>query len=158
MPKRGAKPKPTALKLVQGTDRPDRVNPNEPEPEAVIPEPPGEWAKSNPVALAEWERLTPHLYTLGLLTAVDRAVIVAYCEAWSRLRQAEAEIAENGLLVETTNGNVIQSPAVGIANTAFKNMLTAATEFGLTPSSRTRVTPVGGKRTENPFKNLKNGG
>lgn len=153
----GRKPVPTKLKIVKGTDQPCRINPDEPEPVVSLPDPPPEWKKANPVALTEWERITPHLYELGLLTAVDRAALVAYCEAWSRLRQAEAEIAKTGLLVETTNGNLIQSPAVGIANTAFKNMLAAATEFGLTPSSRTRVSAVGGKRTENPFKKLKHG-
>ena len=33
----GRKPKPTALKLIQGTYRPDRANPNEPKPKAAIP-------------------------------------------------------------------------------------------------------------------------
>jgi phage terminase small subunit len=33
----GRKPKPTALKLIQGTYRADRANPSEPKPRAVIP-------------------------------------------------------------------------------------------------------------------------
>jgi hypothetical protein len=33
----GRKPKPTKLKLIQGTYRPDRASPSEPKPQAVIP-------------------------------------------------------------------------------------------------------------------------
>jgi|GEM_PF-3314011 len=34
------KPKPSGLKLVTGTDRADRANPDEPQPDAACPKPP----------------------------------------------------------------------------------------------------------------------
>ena len=43
-------------------------------------------------------------------------------------------------LTETTsNGNIIQNPLVGIANKSLELMHKYLTEFGMSPSSRTRV-------------------
>jgi P27 family predicted phage terminase small subunit len=46
---------------------------------------------------------------------------------------------KTGLIIKTTNGNIIQNPLVGIANKAWGEYLRFAQEFGLTPASRTRI-------------------
>ena len=79
------------------------------------------------------------LLGLGLLTDVDRAALAAYCQAWARWIEAEEAIREHGMVVETDKGNLIQSPYVGIANQAMKQMRAFLVEFGMTPSSRSRV-------------------
>jgi len=42
-------------------------------------------------------------------------------------------------MIKTTNGNAIQNPLVGMANRAMADMVRYATEFGMTPSSRSRI-------------------
>lgn len=57
------------------------------------------------------------------------------------LELATAKINERfkGLTFITDKGNVIQHPAVGIANQAKKDMLKFAQELGCTPAARTRI-------------------
>ncbi len=81
----------------------------------------------------------PELEALGLLAKIDRASLAAYCQCWARWIEAEELVAEQGLVAVTDKGNVIQHPAVGIANTALGQMRAFLTEFGMTPASRTRI-------------------
>lgn len=52
---------------------------------------------------------------------------------------ADAQLAAAGLLASTTNGNVIQSVLLGSRNKAMELCLKFASEFGMTPSARTRI-------------------
>jgi P27 family predicted phage terminase small subunit len=58
---------------------------------------------------------------------------------YSRWIAAERSIAEDGLVVKTSFGNLIQNPAIGIANRCCELYMRAAVEFGMTPSSRSRL-------------------
>lgn len=80
------------------------------------------------------------------MTDVDRAALAAYCQSYGVWAQAERAIAKlqaggelNGLLMKTTNGNVIQHALIGIANKARADVVRYAAEFGMTPSARSRV-------------------
>ena len=53
-------------------------------------------------------------------------------------------IDEEGSTFETEKGYQQQTPWVGIANTNQKLMLQAASEFGLTPSARSRIMAASG--------------
>jgi P27 family predicted phage terminase small subunit len=44
-----------------------------------------------------------------------------------------------GLVVTTSNGNVVQNPLVSIANKSMHEMMRFAVELGMTPSSRMRI-------------------
>ena len=55
------------------------------------------------------------------------------------LRQAEAVIAKKGMTFKTPNGFVQKRPEVTIAREAMQLMKAFAAEFGMTPSSRTRL-------------------
>ena len=142
--KNGRRPKPRNLKVILGTDRPSRANPNEPKVEISLPDPP---AHLSPEALKEWERVAPELVACGIVTRLDRGILAAYCQAYGRWRQAEEALhrfakkdgATRGLIIKTTNGNAIQNPIVGSANKAMSDMMRYAAELGLTPSSRARV-------------------
>jgi len=92
-------------------------------------------------ARREWNRVTKQLVEIGVLTRVDRAALAAYCQNWARWVQAEeAMTAADFLMITTTeSGYPVVSPWLNVANTAMKNMLRFLTEFGMTPSSRTRV-------------------
>lgn len=116
------------------------MNPDEPAPDPSLPDAP---THLSPEAREEWDRVAGELYDLGVLSAVDRAALAAYCQAYGRWVAAERELRrEDGsmnLISVTSNGNVIQNPLVGIANKSLELMHKYLTEFGMSPSSRTRV-------------------
>lgn len=137
----GRPPKPTKLKELSGNPGKRPQNKAEPKPATKRPPCPqhiqGEARK-------EWNRITKQLMALGLLTEVDRAALAAYCQCWARWVQAEEEMRrENFKMITTTDsGYPVVSPWLNVANAAMKQMLRYLTEFGMTPSSRSRVTVV----------------
>jgi P27 family predicted phage terminase small subunit len=139
--------------LITATFRKDRAPKNEPEPELQIPPVPPELCDD---AKLEWGRVSIQLFKLGLLSGIDRAALAAYCAAWGRWVRAERMLRKlgdggaDGLLTKTAQGNIIQNPLVGIANTAANNMMRFATEFGMTPSSRARVNGAGDQKEADP--------
>ena len=154
--KPGRRPKPTYLKLVTGNPGKRPLNKNEPQPRRRLPLPPAELYED---AKIEWRRVAGELHRLGLLTMLDRGALAAYCQAWGRWITAERALAEmaerdmltHGLLIKTTSGNAIQNPLVGTANKAMTAMMRCAFEFGMTPSSRSRISSPQGADLSNPF-------
>jgi P27 family predicted phage terminase small subunit len=145
MTKRSTRKKPQALKKLQGTYRPDRDGGAD---DALSDKKPNCPAWLSKEAKSEWRRIANDLHDAGLLKYVDRAALAAYCEAYGRWQQAEKLVQEKGLLVKTKNGNVIQSPAVGVANVAMRDMLKLLKEFGMTPVSRSRLPAKAGEKKE----------
>lgn len=135
---RGRKPKPTKLKLIEGNPGRRPLNQDEPKPalEALCPDPPEHLGE---VAQQEWRRVSEELHRLGLLTRVDSTALAAYCQSYERWVQAERAIAKVGLLTKTTGGNAVQNPLIGIANRSMELMYRFLVEFGMTPSSRSRI-------------------
>jgi P27 family predicted phage terminase small subunit len=146
-PTRGRSPMATHLKLLRGNPGKHPLNHFEPKPEIAseIPEPP-KFLKG--YAVEEWKRLIEELYRLKLVTVVDINTLAAYCQAYCRWREAEealAKIAANdpkmsGLVVKSHKGTAIANPLVTIAEKAAYAMVRYASEFGLTPAARTRIT------------------
>ena len=132
----GRKKTPTKLKVIKGTDQPCRMNPDEAEPDLAIPTPPEHLSQE---ASVEWGRVSQELYQLGLLSRIDRAALAGYCQAYGRWVESERLLTQKGIMVKTTNGNVIQSPLVGIANKSLEMMHKFLIEFGMTPAARARV-------------------
>lgn len=138
---RGRKPKPTALKLLQGNPGKRPIDANEPQP-AV---PAGDRAPYAPRFLcdegkAEWRRIIGYLLEAGLYTEVDRTALAMYCQAFGRWIEAEKQVDERGPICTSDNGNLYQNPWVAIANKRWDQVRKVMAEFGMTPSSRTRVT------------------
>lgn len=143
---RGPHPQPTTQKVLKGTLR-GKPNLAEPKMRPGLPKAPGFLYDE---AKAEWDRVSVDLYEAGILSKVDRAILAAYCQAFARWEIAETKLAElrageltdefGGLLVETKQGNIIQHPLAGVANRAMDLMAKYATDLGLTPSARSRVT------------------
>ena len=86
-----------------------------------------------------WEGRAPRLIRMGILTECDRDIFAMYCIKFARFREAEEKLKEEGEIVETPNGYLQQSPYLAIANKAYEHALKIATEFGMTPSSRSKV-------------------
>ncbi|MCP9207818.1 phage terminase small subunit P27 family [Streptomyces cucumeris] len=131
-------PPPTPSKLVElkGNPSKKRLNGTEPEPTRGAPRPPADLKGE---ALAEWGRIVPELDGLGLLARVDRAYLVAYCEAWATFNAAREAMAEYGPLVAGRDGGLVKNPAAQVMRDAADLMLKFGSRFGLSPSDRTRL-------------------
>ena len=136
MATRGRKPKPTAVKVLEGHPGKRPLNMYEPVPEKKAPECPS-WL--NDEAKAEWDRLADKMMNLGTLTEMDMAAFAGYCQSYARWKEAEEFIEKHGTIVKTPSGYWQQVPQVSIAQTNLKVMLKFCSEFGLTPSSRSRM-------------------
>jgi P27 family predicted phage terminase small subunit len=133
---RGRRPKPTRLKVLTGNPGKRPLTAGEPRPEPAIPECPPELG---PVARKEWDRLATALASLKILTALDRAALAAYCNAYGLWAEATEAIQKYGTMVKSPSGYPIQSPYVSIANRQAEIMMRIASEFGFTPASRSRI-------------------
>jgi P27 family predicted phage terminase small subunit len=142
----GPRPTPTHLKLLRGNPGQRALNRREPEPTlpARPPAPPN-FLKG--LAREEWQRIIVELYRLHLVTAVDLAPLAAYCYAYARWRTASDKIEQMsdrdpvmaGLIVKTQSGGAAANPLVLIADRACRDMVRYASEFGLTPAARSRI-------------------
>ena len=136
MATRGRKPKPTALKVLEGNPGKRPINKSEPVlPKGKIKCP----AWLEPEAKKEWKRLAPTLEAAGVLTMADITAFAGYCQAYARWREAEEFITQHGSIFKTPSGYVQQVPQVSIAQQNLKIMQSFCAEFGLTPSTRTRI-------------------
>jgi P27 family predicted phage terminase small subunit len=129
-----AKPrKPTAILEATGAfdKHPDRRRGTEPgfEGEASCPR------HLDSEARKEWRRIAPQLRRYGLLTAVDRSALAAYCACVSLAIKAQHDIAEHGIVL--TGGR--KNPACTVLKDALQQVRQFAGEFGMTPSSRSKV-------------------
>lgn len=133
---RGRKPKPTHLKLLEGNPGRRALNAGEPRPEVKIPTCPQHLC---PSAKAEWKRLAQQLFTLGILTTLDRATLAAYCQSYGRWVEAEQKLKETPALLKMPSGYVQQNPWLTIANKQLELMHRYMSELGLSPAARSRV-------------------
>ena len=136
MAQRGRKPKPTAVKVLEGNPGKRQLNELEPKPEKKAPKCPV-WLDKE--AKKEWRRISKQLEELGILTEVDMAAFAGYCKAYSRWKEAEEFISKHGTIVKTPSGYWQQVPQVSIAQTYLKIMIKFCEQFGLTPSSWSRI-------------------
>ena len=131
-------PIPTALKIIRGNPGKRPLTKNEPKPdiEAKAPKPP---ATLSAPAKRKWKELAASLHPLGLLTELDYDALGRYCVLFARWQDAQAELAANGLTVTATNSYEVQSPYIHISNKCAELMHKIGSEFGFTPSSRTKI-------------------
>jgi len=93
----------------------------------------------NPSAKAEWKRLAHQLYTLGILTTLDRSTPAAYCQFYGRWVEAEQKLKETPALLKMPSGYVQQNPWLTISTKQLELMHKYMSELGLSPVARSRV-------------------
>jgi len=74
------------------------------------------------------------------MAALYRGPVAAYCVAWSRWVKAELAILRTGEVVKAPSGFPIQNPWLAISNRAQMQMQSLAAEFGMSASSKSRIT------------------
>lgn len=160
--KPGRKPTPANVHYLNGnpSKKPLHQLMDSLQPEVEIPGCP---AHLLPEAKKEWKRITSELVRYGLISKLDRAALSLYVQSWAELVYAEKMLKRNmesadkkraaaeaegkdyiggdGMTEITTNGNIIYSPYWVIANKSRHNVDKFLGNFGMSPSSRSRVTP-----------------
>lgn len=121
-PMTGRPPKPSALKILNGSaaHHPERVNAAEPKgiPLTAVPEPPYDLSA---LALGAWRRNASAAVTLGVLTAADLDTLAVACETFADYKAALADDDWHR------------------ADAARKFYVTTLGKFGLNASDRTRI-------------------
>ena len=100
------------------------------------PEPPTHLGRGGK---AEWRRVARTLVDMGLLTVLDLTALAAYCASYQLWVKAERSIAKKGETYTSSTGLEKTSPWVRIARDAKADMRIFASEFGLTPATRSRL-------------------
>lgn len=157
---RGPKSAPASLHLLRGN--PGNKKPaallDEFKPNVEIPDCP-QWLWEE--ARAEWDRITPELETYGLISKIDRAALVLYCQAWSEYVWAKRTLGQkmqfaaegerlameqgkewkggDGFMIPTVNGNFAYSPYWVAARRAGDEVNKYLIAFGMSPAARARV-------------------
>jgi P27 family predicted phage terminase small subunit len=134
MGKRGPNRTPTAVLEARGSWRGSKRKDKGANCKALGTAQRPQWIKG--AAKDEWERLSPKLRDLGILTPLDRAMFSVYCELWKEFLEAKKIIDKDGPILTTDRGHQVKHPAVRMMHDAADRLLKIAREFGLTPSSR----------------------
>lgn len=135
---KGRPRKPTSLKVLHGDfeKNPQRKTKNEPTPEVKTPKCP---AHLPTLAKNEWKRICSELVELGVLSLAERASLEQYCRAYAEWREAGKSLEQNGRFY-VEDGTTKENPA-GKAMRSWAGIChKLLCEFGLTPSSRSRLT------------------
>ena len=131
----GRRSEPTALKLLKGTRR-DRINGREPRAQVSNSRCPA-WLGG--AGKAAWRRLSPALRKAGLLTALDTETFSVYCALYGMMRDTYEAIQSDGYTWITPSGQEKLTVKARFFVTLCTELRQFAGEFGLTPSSRGRL-------------------
>lgn len=140
---RGRKPKPTAQKKREGNPGKRPLNEREPQPKLLSRVPP---CPAHVVgdARKEWKQVAPSLFDCGVLSAVELSLLELYCESIGRAKQAQKalkliDIEKLGEIDTKQRVRIL----VGMIREAATQAKAIASELGITPASRTRLTDGG---------------
>ena len=139
------RPKPTAIKELEGNQSHRPLNPDEPKVDPGAPEMPKEL---RPAAQREWRRMVAFLMPLGVLTPIDGKALMMYCDSYADWEVAQRQCVKEGMWVEepivNKDGNIVgykfkQAPWFNVKCAAEKIMKSNLIEFGMTPASRAKL-------------------
>jgi len=139
----GRKKIPTKLKKIRGTLAKSREIENEMQVTPVSQPPmPPKWLSK--IGKEQWVLVTNELFTLGMLYSVDLALVEAYCNSIALHLETEKILHETGRIqvYRDEDGRIKHSqivPLVTVSKQALSDAVKLATQFGFTPSARTKI-------------------
>lgn len=147
---RGRKPKPNAIKLLQGNPGKRPIPTDQPEPAVTVPPCPPQFS-DDPVTKNEWDRITKLLYDIKMISELDLAVIAAYCDNFSIWVKTSDEIKISGLVIAGQGGVPTINPWYKINMQAKTQLIKCAQELGLSPVQRCRISVKDKRKEEDPL-------
>jgi P27 family predicted phage terminase small subunit len=146
----GRKPKPTHLKIINGNPGKRPLNKAEPTFSRDLPEPP-KWLPAG--AKEYFVTVRNRIADMGYASASHTEALTLLASRLYQVEQCMIELEENGP-VSVSDTNVAKtSPAALVLHTAAVHAQSLLVEFGLTPSSASRII-VPGKQKNNAFAKL----
>ena len=137
---RGPKPKPTRLKILTGNPGKRPMNTNEPRSKGGLPTPPRHLSAS---VRKVWKRLREQIKGSGIATSLDTVAFEMLCKSYADYLDACEKVSQFGAVWidkgEAKIPKFAYSPYWAVMNREWKKVQTMLVEFGLTPSSRSRV-------------------
>lgn len=103
------------------------------------------------VAVKLWKTQSKILIERGLFELEDAPILLAYCNAFHLMLEAEKLLAKS-LTVDSEMGGLKKHPAVNVRNDSVSQIARLGSLLGLDPLSRIRMTG-GGKKTEDEQEN-----
>lgn len=134
--KPGPKPKSLQLKILSGTKKPKAANSQAPQSPLASLKPPTGLTRREKF---HWNLLAGELRDAGLLTRLDAPVFLMLVRNLALIDEATAALRRDGLTQRTKLGNRSTSPWIRIRQNAERSVLRIAGDFGLSPSSRSRL-------------------
>ena len=128
------------------------MNSAEPKPRRERPSAPSHVSDK---ARETWGYVSGLLDEMGVLTKIDAVALEMLCEAYSDYLAARADLKEFGSNYYTTvskAGGLMHRahPAVAVVQDADRRIKAWLSEFGMTPSARTRVKGEAGDEEKDP--------
>lgn len=136
MPARGRKPKPNEQKELAGNPG-GRDLPNVPEPPKGMPPMPKEFLSEHGQRAYLW--IKAQLDPTGILTGADFHALTAMCMHWAYAAEANQVLRKQGVTLIDKDGVRRKNPANQIFRDNMKSFRMFAENFGMTPSSRSRI-------------------
>jgi len=152
----GRKPLATEVKKQKGSFivQPGRENKLEPKPPKGWPEK-TELVLSDPLASQKWDETCQLLEKMMVLSKADRDLLELFCMNYSQYIALLRKVQKSGIVGEMLNhrGEVVlkRSPYQAELSRITDRQAKLLAEFGLTPSSRSRIVTVGDKKPESSF-------
>ena len=140
MAPKGRRPIPASVKELAGNPGKRKIRPDLPAPAGTPPMP--KRLMVDPVAVEKWNEFVPILTGLGTLTTADGEALATLCEVYSAAQSCLLELRATGPVMRTDLGGVKPNPAGPLYRGLVSLQASLMGEFGLTPTSRTRL---GGK-------------
>jgi P27 family predicted phage terminase small subunit len=149
----GRKPKPTALKLIQGTLRKDRANMREPKPSGDLLEPPTYFSTEQSEV---WNYAIANA-PKGLLKRLDISILEIWVTAYVTYRESALKVKQLGQVIKSPSGYPIVNPYLSNMNKQAGIMMKASAEMGFTPTSRSKIVLAEEAIDDDPWAVLANG-
>jgi P27 family predicted phage terminase small subunit len=138
---KGRPPVPTQLKILRGNPGKRKIKQGEPTPPSdgiEMPEYLGE------VAQRRWAVMLPLLQAVRVMTRADIEALARYCDTYEWWLATRAKLKAEGDTYPILNDKgevkyVAQRPEVSIAHKLAAQLHALEADFGLTPSSRTKL-------------------
>jgi P27 family predicted phage terminase small subunit len=152
----GRNPKPQHLRIIDGKTHHGSAEENRPQifVDGELGEAPA-WFK--PAQRLKWDHLARSA-PAGMLTELDRQLVVQYCVSAALYDECAQNLGERGgPVVLSPNKNVpMQSPYLHSLNQASADLHRCTQALGFSPTARTRVkAPIRGKKSSSTFADLK---
>lgn len=161
MTKEGRPRKPTRLKLLQGTARPDRANKEEPKLPTIIPRAAKGLSDQDGKA---WRHIARILRPMNIMTAADvlalELLATAYVDFWEARRTINEKgptyVSKTEKMTNEKGSQVLcviirRRPEIEIMSDAWRRIEKMLSHFGLSPSSRSRVSVIRKLKEADPF-------